>query len=157
NRHPFTAPYDCYRAKDGHLVIGVGNTQLFAKLAEAMGKPEVATDPRFKSAKGRLENHAQINGIVGEWVGQHTVDEVMSILGPDGPNIPGAPVMTVDRLVSDPQIAAREMLVELEHPSAGPIPIWGIPFKLSESPGRLRHLGPELGQHTNEVLKELLG
>ncbi len=157
NRHPFTAPYDCYRAKDGHLVIGVGNSQLFAKLAGAMGKADLASDPRFKSAKGRLEHHEQINRIVGEWVAQHTVNEVMNALGPDGANIPCAPVMTVDRLVRDPQIAAREMLVELEHPSAGHIPIWGIPFKLSGTPGRLRHLGPELGQHTDEVLKELLG
>jgi len=157
NRHPFTAPYDCYAAKDGYLVIGVGNSQLFAQLVAAMGKPELARDPRFKSSRGRLERHAEINSIVGDWVAQHTVDEVMDILGPNGANVPCAPVMTVDRLIRDPQIQAREMLVEVEHPSAGPIPVWGVPFKLSATPGHLRHLGPELGQHTDEVLKGLLG
>jgi len=156
NRHPFTAPYDCFAAKDGYVVIGVGNTQLFSRLVTAMGKPELAEDARFKSARGRLDRHDEVNGIVAGWVATHTVDDVIRILGPNGANVPCAPVMTVDRLLRDPHIRAREMLVELEHPSAGPIPVWGVPFKLSATPGRLKHLGPELGQHTDEVLKQLL-
>ena len=157
NRHPFTAPYDCFHAKDGYLVIGVGNTPLFRTLVTAMGKPELARDPRFKAAALRLQNHDEINRLVGAWVEERTVDEVMRVLGPEGANIPCAPVMTVDRLLADPHLRAREMVVNLRHDKLGTIPVPGVPFKLSASPGRVEHLGPELGQHNAEIYRQLLG
>ena len=94
NRHPFTAPYDCFRAKDGWLVIGVGNSQLFRALVTAMGMPDLGRDARFKSPNARLERHDEVNRIVGDWVKDRTVAEVMQMLGPEGANVPCAPVMT---------------------------------------------------------------
>lgn len=157
NRHPFTAPYDCFQATDGYVVIGVGNSLLFRALVTAMGMPELAQDRRFKSSPARLERHDEVNRVVGDWVKDRTVDEVMRVLGPAGANIPCAPVMTVDRLMADPQIRARDMVVNLPHATLGQIPVSGIPFKLSESPGALEHLGPDLGQHNDEIYRGLLG
>jgi CoA:oxalate CoA-transferase len=157
NRHPFTAPYDCFRAKDGYVVVGVGNSQLFRTLVAAMGMPELGRDPRFKSAPARLERHDEVNRLVGDWVSTRTVDEVMRVLGPDGANVPCAPVLTMDRLLEDPQLRAREMVVELDHQTLGRIPLPGVPFKLSESPGKIEHLGPQLGEHNGEVYQGLLG
>ena len=157
NRHPFTAPYDCFRAKDGWVVIGVGNSQLFRSLVTAMGMPELGRDPRFKSPPARLERHDEVNRVVGDWVKEHTVAEVMQVLGPDGANVPCAPVMTLDQLFTDPHLRAREMIVNLPHEKLGRIPVTGVPFKLSESPGGIDHLGPELGQHNDEIYAGLLG
>ncbi len=157
NRHPFTAPYDCFKAKDGYVVIGVGNSLLFRALVSAMGKPELAQDRRFKSSPARLERHDEVNQLVADWVKDRSVDEVMESLGPNGANVPCAPVMTVDRLMTDPQIRAREMVVELPHAKLGRIPVSGVPLKLSESPGQLEHLGPDLGQHNDEIYRGWLG
>lgn len=157
NRHPFVAPYDCYKARDGYLVIGIGNSQLFRSLMTAMGREELGRDPRYKSPNARLERHDEVNRLVEAWVADRTVDEVMEILGPSGANIPCAPVMTVDRLVDDPQVRAREMVVDMPHPKLGTIPVTGIALKLSESPGTIDRLGPDLGEHNEEIYGELLG
>lgn len=157
NRHPFTVPYDCFQASDGWVVIGVGNSQLFRALMTAMGKEELGRDLRYKSPPARLERHDEVNRIVADWVRERTVDEVVRILGPAGANVPCAPVMTVDRLLADPHVRAREMIIDVEHPKLGRVPVTGIPFKLSASPGEIRHLGPDLGQHNAEVYGDLLG
>jgi crotonobetainyl-CoA:carnitine CoA-transferase CaiB-like acyl-CoA transferase len=157
NRHPFTAPYDCHLAKDGYVVIGVGNNQLFRTLMEAIGQPELGRDDRFRKPAGRLQRNEEINRIVGAWVAERTVDEVMAALGPEGANVPCAPVMDVARLRDDPQIAARNMVVPLPHPQLGQVPVTGLPVKLSATPGRLDHLGPALGQHNADIYGALLG
>lgn len=157
NRHPFTAPYDCFAARDGWVVIGVGNNRLFRTLMAAIGQPELGRDPRYRSPAARLERHDEVHRIVGDWVAARTVEEVMRTLGPEGANVPCAPVMTVDRLLHDPQVRAREMVVDLPHPVLGTIPVVGVPVKLSASPGAVSALGPELGQHNAEVYGGLLG
>jgi crotonobetainyl-CoA:carnitine CoA-transferase CaiB-like acyl-CoA transferase len=98
-----------------------------------------------------------VNRLVADWVKDRTVDEVMRVLGPEGANVPCAPVMTLDRLLADPHLRAREMVVELRHQKLGKIPVPGVPFKLSASPGKVEHLGPELGQHNAEIYGGLLG
>ncbi len=157
NRHPATAPYDCFRAIDGYVVIGVGNNQLFRSLVTAMGLSELGRDPRYKSPQSRLERHDEVNRLVADWVRDRTVDEVMRALGPDGANVPCAPVMTVDRLLTDPQVRAREMVVDMPHPLLGKVPVTGVPYRLSESPGRIDALGPDLGEHNEEIYCGLLG
>ena len=157
NRHPFVAPYDCYRAKDGDVVIGVGNSALFRALMTAIGREELGRDPRYKSPPARLERHDEVNRIVADWVAERTVDEVMQVVGPDGANVPCAPVMTVDRLSKDPQILARKMLIDMPHAKLGQIPVSGVPFKLSESSDEIERLGPELGEHNAEIYGGMLG
>ena len=157
NRHPFTAPYDCFHAKDGWVVIAVGNSQLFRTLVTAMGMADLGRDARFKSPNARLERHDEVNRVVADWVKERTVAEVMQVLGPDGANVPCAPVMTLDRLVADPHVRARQMVVDMPHDKLGKVPVTGVPFKLSESPGSIEHLGPELGEHNDEIYRGLLG
>jgi len=157
NRHLATAPYDAHRARDGWVVIAVATNRIFRRLAAAIGRPELGDDPRFRGASGRLERSAEINGIVGEWVGARTVDEVMAILGPDGAKVPCSPVYGVDDLVRHPHLVAREMIARLPHPTLGELVVPGVVPKLSDTPGTIARLGPELGEHNGEIYGALLG
>ena len=157
NRHLATAPYDAFRARDGWLVIAVATNRIFRRLMEAIGRGELGADPRFRGATGRNQHNAEINGIVGEWVAGRTVAEVLDALGPDGANVPCSPVYGVDELVTHPQLLAREMLVRLPHAKVGAVTVPGVAVKLSDTPGAVRRLGPELGEHNAEVYRELLG
>jgi crotonobetainyl-CoA:carnitine CoA-transferase CaiB-like acyl-CoA transferase len=157
NRHLGTAPYDCYRARDGWVVIAVASNKLFRALATAIGQPELGDDPRFRGVSGRVARSDEINGIVGAWVAERTVDEVVRALGPDGAGVPCSPVLTVDQLVAHPQLLAREMIQRLPHPTLGEVVTPGVVVKMSETPGALRRLGPEIGEHSREVYRALLG
>jgi len=160
NAHLGTAPYDCYRASDGWVVIAVASNKLFRQIAAAIGRPELGQDPRFKHVTGRLELSDEINGIVGAWVAEHTVEEVVAIVGPGGPGgagVPCAPVYTVDQLLQHPHLVAREMVVRLPHPTLGEVVVPGVVPKFSATPGRIERLAPELGQHTEEFYRAVLG
>jgi len=157
NRHLGTAPYDCYRAKDGWVVIAVGSNKLFRRLAAAIGRTELGEDPRFRGVGGRVKHTDEINGIVGAWVGEHTVEQVVAALGPGGAGVPCSPVHTVDQLLGHPQLLARRMLERLPHQQLGEIVVPGVVPKLSDTPGAIHRLGPALGEHTEQVYRELLG
>jgi crotonobetainyl-CoA:carnitine CoA-transferase CaiB-like acyl-CoA transferase len=157
NRHLGTAPYDCYRATDGWVVIAVASNKLFRQIADAIGQPELGQDPRFKHVTGRLERSDEINGIVGAWVAEHTVDEVIAIVGPGGAGVPCAPVYTVDQLLQHPHLVAREMVVRLPHPTLGEVIVPGVVPKFSATPGRVERLAPELGEHTEQFYRAVLG
>jgi CoA:oxalate CoA-transferase len=157
NRHLAAVPYDAYQARDGWLVIAVASNKLFRQLCGAIGRPELGDDPRFRGVVSRLEHGDEINAIVSKWVGEHTVEEVLAMLGPDGAGVPCAPVYTVDQLVDHPQLVARGMIERVPHPKLGEMLVPGVVIKMSETPGAIRTLGPEIGQHTDDVLAELLG
>lgn len=157
NRHLAAVPYDCYRARDGWLVIAVASNKLFRQLCQAIGRPELGDDPRFRGVTARLEHGDEINAIVAAWVGERTVAEVVAALGPEGAGVPCSPVQTVDELVAHPQLLARGMIQRLPHRTLGEVVVPGVVVKMSETPGEVRTLAPELGQHTDEVLRELLG
>jgi crotonobetainyl-CoA:carnitine CoA-transferase CaiB-like acyl-CoA transferase len=157
NRHLATAPYDSYRARDGWVVIGVGSNRIFRRLAEAIGRPELGEDARFRGAAGRTARSAEINDIVGAWVAEHTVGEVVDALGPERANVPCSPVYGVDELVRRPQLLARDMVVRLPHAKLGEVVAPGVAVKLSDTPGTVERLGPELGEHNDEVYGGLLG
>jgi CoA:oxalate CoA-transferase len=157
NRHLAAVPYDSYRAKDGWLVIAVASNKLFRQLCGAIGRPELGEDPRFRGVTARLEHGDEINDIVAAWVGTHTVDEVLALLGPEGAGVPCAPVYAPDQLVSHPQLLARDMIRRLPHPTLGELMVPGVVVKMSDTPGGVSSLGPDLGQHTAEVLHEILG
>jgi len=157
NRHLAAVPYDAYQARDGWLVIAVASNKLFRQLCAAIGRPELGDDPRFRGVVSRLEHGDEINAIVSAWVGEHSVEEVLEILGPDGAGVPCAPVYTVDQLVDHPQLVARGMIERVPHPKLGEMLVPGVVIKMSETPGAIRTLGPELGQHTDDVLADLLG
>jgi crotonobetainyl-CoA:carnitine CoA-transferase CaiB-like acyl-CoA transferase len=156
NRHLGTAPYDCYRARDGWAVIAVGSNKIFRKLATAIGRPELGEDPRFRGVGGRVRHSDEINGIVGAWVGARTLAEIDAALGPQGAGVPWSPVHGVAQLLQHPQLLAREMLARLPHAQLGELVVPGVVVKMSDTPGEVRRLGPALGEHTDEVLRGLL-
>ncbi|HUE29796.1 MAG TPA: CoA transferase [Verrucomicrobiae bacterium] len=157
NRHLATAPYDCFHARDGWVVIAVATNRIFRRLAEAVGRPELGSDPRFRGATGRLERSAEINDLVGAWVAERTVEEVTDALGPARANVPCSPVYGVAELLRHPQLLARDMVVRLPHAKLGEVAVPGVAVKLSDSPGAVRRLGPELGEHNQEIYAGLLG
>ena len=157
NRHLATAPYDCHRARDGWVVVAIANNKLYRRLMEAIGRPELGTDPRFRGGTARRERSVEINGIVGAWVAEHTVAEVVEALSPERANVPCAPVYGIDELLVHPQLLAREMVVRLPHEKLGSVTVTGVSVKLSDTPGAVRHLGPTLGQHNDEIYRGLLG
>src|SRR5207302_4364020 len=157
NRHLATAPYDAYRARDGWVVIAVATNRIFRRLATAIGRPELGSDPRFRGAAGRLERSAEINELVGAWVAERTLEEVTDALGPARANVPCSPVYGVAELLRHPQLLARDMVVRLPHAKLGEVAVPGVAVKLSDSPGAVSRLGPELGEHTQEIYAGLLG
>ncbi|MCF6096458.1 CoA transferase [Thermovorax subterraneus] len=155
NRHPSITPFSSFKTKDGFVIIAVGNDNLWAKFCNVVGRPELIDDERFKTNPDRTKNWEELESILNEIFSEKTTDEWLEILEKAG--IPCGPINNIERVVNDPQVKAREMLVELEHPVAGRMKVPGIPIKFSETPGKVESPAPLLGQHTEEVLKEMLG
>ncbi|MEE2674493.1 MAG: CoA transferase [Myxococcota bacterium] len=155
NQHPFTAPYDAFHARDGWVVIATASNRLFKRLCRAIGREEIATDARFRSHRDRAARRTEINAIVGEWVGQLAVDEVLAALGPEGADVPCARVSSPEELVDDPQLQAREMIERHAHPRIGEVLFHGNPLKLSGTEPREIELAPELGADNDRVFTDL--
>jgi len=155
SRHPLSAPFDIYQAKDGYVVIAVANEPLMGKLFNLMGKTELHLDPRFETDAKRSEHDQELKEIIEAWLSEYTVDQAVEIMLTHA--IPSSPVLTIPQICADPHIDAREMLIEIDHPIAGRVRIPGTPMKLSETPAYVTGTAPTLGQHNEEVLTELLG
>ena len=155
SRHPSITPFQFFRAADGHVVVAAGNDALWRKLCESLGAPELAADGRFATNALRTENHAALERELAAAFATRSVAEWEVKLGAGG--VPCGPIQTVEGVVEDPQVQAREMIVELVHPIAGKQALPNSPLKFSESPVELRIPAPLLGQHTREVLGDLLG
>ncbi|MGI5912237.1 MAG: CaiB/BaiF CoA transferase family protein [Syntrophomonadaceae bacterium] len=149
-----TAPYNCFSAKDGYVVIGVTGDVLWNRLVQVMGREDLLDDPRFQTAPKRVENADLVDEVTQAWVSEKTVDEVVSLLAEVG--VPCSRVNDAQTLLSDPQIMAREMLVDVEYPGVGKFKVPGITPKLSLTPGRIYSNPPTLGQHNDEVYRGLL-
>jgi crotonobetainyl-CoA:carnitine CoA-transferase CaiB-like acyl-CoA transferase len=155
NRYEFIYPYDTFKAKDGWVVIAVGNNKLWEVFCDAIGTNHLLDDQKFKDNYDRVKAHVEVKRIVEEWTGQRTVKEVVEFLL--SKTIPCAPLYTVKELVEDPHIAdARRMIREVEHPVAGRMKVIGSPINLSETPAEVYFPAPMLGQHSSDVLKNIL-
>ena len=155
NQHPFTAPYDAHPAKDGWVVVATASNRLFRRLCEAIARPELAQDERFRSHRDRARNRREINALVGAWVAGYRVDEVLERLGPDGADVPCARVEAPEELASDPQLVARGMIERHAHPRIGEILFHGNPIKLSGTDPREIALAPDLGADNESIFGEL--
>jgi CoA:oxalate CoA-transferase len=155
NQHPFTAPYDCLEAKDGWIVVGTASNKLFRFLCEAIGRPELGADERYRSHRGRSARRNEVNAFVGAWIGERTCDEVLRALGPDGADVPCARVAGPEELVHDEQLLARGMIERHPHPDVGEVVFHGNALRFSDSLPRERAHAPGLGEHNAEVLAEV--
>ncbi|TYP47436.1 CaiB/BaiF CoA transferase family protein [Thermosediminibacter litoriperuensis] len=154
NRHPSIFPFESFEAQDGDIIIAAGNDELWAKLCRAIGKEELANDPRFRTNQLRGQNYNEMKKILDDIIKTKTVEEWIKILEDAG--VPCSPINTIDRVVQHPQVLARDMIVKVRHAVAGEIKMPGCPIKFaSENP----KIGPApiLAEHTEEVLKEFLG
>ena len=154
NRDLYTAPAKIFEAADGYIYFHGGTDSLFKRLASAMGKPELAEDPRFATSPARMENVEELEEIVDRWVREQSVSEISAKLEEAG--IPYGPVADIPEATSNPQLRAREMMVEVEHAQAGRIVVPGIVAKLSKTPGSVHMAPPTVGQHNQEVFCDLL-
>jgi len=155
NRHPSIVPFEPFETHDGQLMVAAGNDTLWRRLCEVLERPELAEDPRFSTNPLRVTNYADLRPLLAEVFRGQTTAAWQTRL--DAAGIPISPINTVADVMEHPQVLAREMLVQLNHPVAGKMTVPGIPVKLSDTPGALRTAAPTLGQHTEEVLLELLG
>lgn len=155
NLHPFTAPYGCFEAKDGWIAVGTASNKLFRALCVAIGRPELAEDPDFRTHRGRTARREETNAFVAEWMRERSCDEALAALGPEGADIPCGRVQSPEELVEDPQLVARGMVERHAHPELGEIVFHGNPLRYSEAPPRARALAPALGEHNAEVFAEV--
>lgn len=155
NRHPSITPFESFTASDGHVIVGAGNDRLWDKLCTLIGHPELIKDPRFATNADRTKNEKELKVILDSVFKAKTINAWLQELEAAG--VPCAPINTVDKIVNDPQVKAREMIVEVEHPIAGKLHVPGIPIKMSATPGAVEEPAPLLGEHTFEILHELLG
>ncbi|MBP2667189.1 MAG: yfdE 2 [Firmicutes bacterium] len=154
NRHPSITPFSAFTAKDGHIIVGAGNERLWIKLCNILGKSELLQDPRFDTNGNRTAHVKELSVLLNEVFKHKTITEWLEVL--EKAELPCAPINTVETIVNDPQIKARNMIVEVEHPVAGHLKMAGVPIKMSATPGVVERPAPLLGQHTAELLKEIL-
>ncbi len=155
NKHPSITPYETYECKDGYFNLGVGNDSLWRRFCDAMGLGEIKEDPKFAINKDRVNNRLELQEILDAFFAEKTVGETLDSLRDAG--IPCGPINNLEQVLNEPQILAREMVVDVDVPVAGPTKVTGVPIKLSETPGAVRTPPPSLGQHTEEVLESVLG
>jgi len=153
NRHPTIVPYETLEASDGEFVIAVGNDDQFRRFCQVLGTAELGTDARFATNRGRVANYAELRPMLSQVLVTKTREEWVRLLKTAG--VPCGSVRAVAETLEDPQLAARDMIKELEHAAAGTIRVLGVPVKLSETPGAVRTPPPLLGQHTDSILQEL--
>ncbi len=153
NRHPNIQPQDVFPAKDGYIVLAVGNDGQFVKLCEAIGQPEWAQDPRFIKNADRVRNESALTPLLAERFKDFTRAELTGLL--DAAGVPCGPINTVPDVFADAQVQHRQMLRHLPHPLAGSVPQVVSPIRMQDSPLVFDRAPPTLGQHTAEVLAEL--
>jgi succinate--hydroxymethylglutarate CoA-transferase len=155
NGHPSIVPYTTYQAADAMIAIGIGNERQFGRVAEVLGHPEWAQDPRFTSNRARVENRAAIDGFINEALSHDDADVWLDKLKAVG--VPSGRINSVADALDDPHTAARDMIETIEHPTIGALKMLGIPFKFSDTACSVRRAPPTLGQHSDEILAGELG
>lgn len=155
NAHPSIVPYQTFPTKDLWIIIGAGNDRQFASLCRILGREDLIEDPRFKDNPSRVKHRDELIPILESVLLTRTADEWLEEIGAAG--IPCGPINTLDRVFDHPQAKHRNMVVEIEHPTAGTVKLAGIPFQMSGTPPAILRHPPLLGEHTEEVLSNDLG
>jgi crotonobetainyl-CoA:carnitine CoA-transferase CaiB-like acyl-CoA transferase len=154
NRHPTVVPYETFEATDGEFVLAVGNDALWRKFCSVARLEEIVADPRFATNRARVQAYDELRPLLARALRTRSRRTWIKDLTAAG--VPCGDVRNIAQVLADPQLAAREMVAELEHTVAGKIRVLGIPIKLSETPGTVKNPPPALGEHTDKVLEELL-
>jgi formyl-CoA transferase len=153
---PGIAPSNIYPCAEGEMILIGGNGDtVFVRLADVMGRPDLKTDPKFATHAARGVNQTELDGIIAGWTSGRRLPDLLEALTAGG--VPSGRLYRAPDMLEDPQFAARDSIVEVEHPVLGQIKMQNVFPKLSDNPGRVRWPGPALGAHTEEVLAEIRG
>ena len=153
NAHANIVPYQSFQASDWWFAIAVGNDRQFARLCDLIGKPEFAADEKFATNSARVQNRAELIPLLIDIFKTASVSDWLARL--DVAEIPCGPIQNFEQVFSMPVVGEREMLVKMEHPTIGKLPLVGSPLKMSDTPVEFRLPPPLMGEHTEEVLREL--
>jgi crotonobetainyl-CoA:carnitine CoA-transferase CaiB-like acyl-CoA transferase len=151
--HILTAPYQAFPTADGWINVGGANQSNWERIVKVIGRPELAADARFATNSDRMKNLAALTPLIAErLVLRPSADWVREF---DAAGVPVGPVNKIGDMLADPQVAAREMVVEVEHSRAGTVKALGLPIKFSATPGEVVRAAPVLGEHTREILESI--
>jgi crotonobetainyl-CoA:carnitine CoA-transferase CaiB-like acyl-CoA transferase len=151
--HILSAPYQAFPTADGWINLGGANQSNWERIARAIGREDLIADPRFATNGERMKNLAALTPLIAERM--KTRPRADWIREFEAAGMPVGPINTIGDMLADPQVAAREMVVETEHPKAGRTRAIGLPIKFSDTPGAVTRPAPLLGEHTREVLSSL--
>jgi len=154
SQHPNLVPYGAFPAKDGAIIIACLTNGFWARICDALGFPEAGPDPAFDTLQKRGDIRERVNGMIAEKTQLYTVDELVKLFTEH--QVPHAPILGIHEALTQPQAVAREMVVETEHETLGTIPIVNRPIKFPGSPQPMPTAPPALGQHTEEILRDIL-
>jgi formyl-CoA transferase len=155
NAHPNIVPYQVFEAADGHIVIAVGNDAQFARFCQLGGRPELAQNARYTRNADRVRHRADLIAALEPMVRAHS--KAFWVESLEAAGVPCGPINDLAQAFSDPQVAARDLRIELPHPLAGTLHMAANPIKMSATPPVYRRPPPTLGEHTDEVLSTLAG
>jgi crotonobetainyl-CoA:carnitine CoA-transferase CaiB-like acyl-CoA transferase len=155
NAHPNIVPYQSFATRDGHMILAIGNDGQFARFCQVAGRPDLAANALFATNRVRVENREALIAILTPLLTERTTDDWIALLEPVA--VPCGPINTLDRVFRDPQVQSRGMSFTLPHDRLGSVPQVANPLKLSATPITYQSAPPGLGQHTDEVMAELLG
>ena len=155
NGHPNIAPYQRFPTSDGFVILAVGNDAQFVRMCDAMGRPDMAADPRFCTIADRVAHYDALIALMDGITRTRTLDQWVAAM--EAVDVPCGPINSIDRVFADPQVVARGLRMDLPHSGSGSVPSVASPMRLSETPVEYRSGPPVLGEHTGAVLTRLLG
>jgi crotonobetainyl-CoA:carnitine CoA-transferase CaiB-like acyl-CoA transferase len=151
--HPLNAPYQAFETSDGWINLGAANQANWERMLRVIGAEQLKSDPRFKTNRLRMENRDDLAAVLGDYFRSRSTGEWTAKL--DAAGVPAGPVLSIAEMQAHPQTLARQMVVEVEHPVAGPVKTLGSPVKFHRNPAQVRRPAPLFGEHTREVLAEV--
>jgi crotonobetainyl-CoA:carnitine CoA-transferase CaiB-like acyl-CoA transferase len=155
NGHPNIVPYQAFPTRDGHIILAIGNDEQFRRFCETAGRADLAAAPHYQTVALRNVHREELLGELYALLRTRTSAEWIALL--EEVQVPCGPINSIKEVFEDPQVIARQMRIDLPHPRAGTLPSIANPIRLSATPIEYTHAPPVLGQHTEEVLQEVLG
>ncbi|WP_448579844.1 CaiB/BaiF CoA transferase family protein [Thermaurantiacus sp.] len=152
---PGIAPSNVYPCQDGEVLIGANQDAIFARLAKAMGQPQLASDPRFQSHAARGANQAELDALIARWTREQPLEQVLRTM--EEASVPAGRIYRVPDMLNDPHYAARAALVSVPHPDFPNLMMQAVAPRLSETPGEVRWAGPPLGAFNDEIYRGMMG
>jgi formyl-CoA transferase len=155
NAHPNIVPYQTFRASDGYFALAIGNDFQWRQFCGKIGRPDWAEDQRFRTNASRVNHREALIPLLDGIFAQFPISHWLRLLESIG--VPCGPINSIDQVLADPQVQARQMLIDVPHPSAGSIRLIASPLKIPTAPPVIRYPPPMLGEHTHQILHDLLG